>query len=72
MRWLTLTDAQGAGIAAVTLDDPLQANVTQCVPHATALALAVPFFHYVISLLKVKPGASSQILAICTSRGNVM
>ena len=37
VRWLTLTDAQGAGIAAVTLDDPLQANVTQSVSHATLL-----------------------------------
>lgn len=30
MRWLSLTDAQGNGIAAVTLDDPLQVNMTRC------------------------------------------
>ena len=29
VRWVTLTDENGSGFAAVTLDDPLQVNVTR-------------------------------------------
>ena len=29
-RWVTLSDEQGAGLAAVTLGEPLQMNASRC------------------------------------------